>query len=163
MHRTESSRKQEETQTTVQLWTLNIEPASCHFSGAKNLEWLLDFCKFVAPCSMLSSATFRHASYLQRPSIFSSVCLYQSLQLLATIDRCCLKYSSIYAFTNRLYLVRFSRRTWKWQSHVPGPLVRESICNLTPTFLCKTCNFTKIYSLPWIKANFKFQKPFSPL
>ena len=35
------------------------------------------FVNFVNPCSMLPSATFCHAFYLQRPSIFSSVYLYQ--------------------------------------------------------------------------------------
>lgn len=70
------------------------------------------FVNFVDPRPMLSSATFRHAFYLQRPSIFSSVYLYQSFQLFATIDRCCLKYTSTCAFTNRLYLVGVSRRTW---------------------------------------------------
>jgi len=38
MHRTERSRYQEETQTTLQLGTLSMEPASRHLSSAYNFD-----------------------------------------------------------------------------------------------------------------------------
>lgn len=137
-----------------------MEHASRHPSGAKNLEWLLDFCKL---CGLLFYAIFSYFSsdILYTTSFHLFVRIFIPMASASpNIDLCFLKYSSTCAFTNGLYLIRVSRKTLKSQSHVPGPLVREIICNLTPTFLCNTCNFTKIYRLSWIKANFKFQKPF---
>ena len=71
----------------------------------------LIFVNLVDPCSMLCPATFRHVFYLESPSIFSSLYLYQFLQLLAIIVHFCLKYSSSCAFTNCMCLARVSRKT----------------------------------------------------
>jgi len=78
MQRTESSSYQEETQTTLQLWTLSMEPASRHKSGAKNLGWLLDFCELYEP---LFYAFFSYASshILSTESFYLFVCIFISV------------------------------------------------------------------------------------